>query len=463
MEKHLIRRVFAVIAAAAPLILIVYVLQQHGMIDYIESYTPLQRNFEYLATADILLVAALIFDFAWRNKHGRAARVLSRFMWVMSAVSILMTAGFGAYIFLPRMPGAVQMPPRLIIVDPPAGQKTPGLAVMFYTAPVSKNTILWGEVGGKLKSITEKAKTNQHSIRLDGLKPGRDYMYSVNDESPVIFRTPPQAGQPIWFAAAGDAHVGNETSRPDLTDKMLTEIAKPTNGYAMFFDLGDTAQLGFSRKTWAQVGQEFGPYIRSIPTAFLPGNHDMMFGGDALYERYMGRIEANGNASPLWQRIDVGDVHFILLDLEWELQTYTPAEQAWLESQLKSIPKNDWTIVMCHTFFYASGGQQDGWNWYDNTAVINKLAPLFEEYDVDLVMSGHKHQAEFLEKNGVAYVVAGTFGGNPDPVFDYKSPASKWLKNGAYCFADVTIAGGTATITFRDPDYQPLYTTKIKR
>jgi acid phosphatase type 7 len=337
------------------------------------------------------------------------------------------------------------------------------LAVMFYTAPVSKNTVLWGEVGGKLKSISEKTESNQHSFRLDGLKPGRDYMYTVNDEAPVTFRTPPEAGQPMWFAAAGDAHVGNETSRPDLTDKIMAEIAKPTNGYSMFFDLGDTAQLGFNRKMWAQVGQEFAPFAKSIPTAFLPGNHDMMFGGDALYERYLGRIDGNGKADPLWQRVDVGDVHFLLLDLEWELQTYTPAEKAWLETQLKSIPKNDWTIVMCHTFFYGSGAPEDGWNWYDNKAVINEFAPLFEQYDVDLVMSGHKHQAEYLEKDGVAYVIAGTLGGRPDTLLNYKSPASKWLDQGAYGFTDVTISGGAATITFRDPDYKPLYTTKITR
>ena len=61
--------------------------------------------------------------------------------------------------------------------------------------------------------------------------------------------------------------------------------------------------------------------------------------------------------------------------------------------QLASIPKDDWKIVVGHGFYYASGSITDGWKWYDNPETINKLTPLFEKYGVDMVFSGHDHQA----------------------------------------------------------------------
>jgi acid phosphatase type 7 len=456
------RRFAGIAGVILPFSLVVYIFRLHGMPDVLRDYLPLQHDLDYLLTAGILTLGALLLDGAWRGRQGRAPALTKRFLWVMSVAAILLTLSFAAYIWVPKFTGGGDFPPQLIMIDPPATQKTPCLAVTFYTARATKNTVLWGEVDGKLKHVAETSAANKHWFRLDGLKPGTDYMYTLNDDPAVFFRTPPAPGQTIWFAAAGDAHVGNKTSSPAATERMLAAIARPTNGYSMFFSLGDLAQLGFNRSIWQQAGETFSPYTRMIPTAFVPGNHDMMLGGDDLYRRYLLPPDAGG-APPLTQRVDVGSVHFLLLDLEWELAAYSPAERVWLETQLKAIPRGDWTIVMCHTFFYCSGAVEDGWPWYDNKTVINELSPLFEKYGVNLVISGHKHQAEVLEHNGVTYVIAGTMGGQPDKLLTYRSPASKWLKQGVFGYADVTINGSTATVAFRSDQDKVLYRTTIKR
>ena len=82
-------------------------------------------------------------------------------------------------------------------------------------------------------------------------------------------------------------------------------------------------------------------------------------------------------------------------------ETYTEAQAEWLEEQLKDIPEEDWTIVLSHGFYYASGIYSHGWKWYDNRETIDAITPLFEEYKVDLVCSGHLHNTEMLEENGV--------------------------------------------------------------
>jgi 3',5'-cyclic AMP phosphodiesterase CpdA len=158
------------------------------------------------------------------------------------------------------------------------------------------------------------------------------------------------------------------------------------------------------------------------------------------------------SGTQLWQRIDVGNIHFLVIDLEWSAENFNTAQSVWLETQLANIPKDDWKIVMGHGFYYASGSMTDGWKWYDNPETINKLTPLFEKYGVDMVFSGHDHQLELLQKSGISYVICGTFGGALDSEREYVSPQSAWYSNKDYAFADVTINGAEANLIFRDPD-----------
>jgi acid phosphatase type 7 len=461
-KKPYIRWTLAVLGVLGPVILVTYLASQHGMLDFIRDYLPLKSDMFILLAASLLTFIALCADILERRGRGLAAAISGALTWAMIVISALLFAAFSSYVFIPMYSGSGNTPPQLMMMESKSPKGLPGLAVVFYTAKQTRNTVVWGETGGKLSSLHEKQAANRHWIRLTGLKADTEYMYAVNSQKPVWFRTPPDGDQPMWFAAGGDAHVGNQTSNPAATKAIMEQIARPTNGYDAFFLLGDLTQLGFNDSMWRDAAIEFAPYTQSIPTAILPGNHDTMLGGLSFYKRYE-KPPAEVAASNLWSRIDIGNVHFLLLDLEWELQAWTPAEKAWLEDELKTIPKNDWTIVMSHTFYYSSGGTEDGWPWYDNQTVIKELTPIFEKYGVDIVMSGHKHDNELLQKNGVTYVVTGALGGEPDKVFDYKSPASVWLKKGAYAFADVTINGGLATISFIDQNGKTLYRTTIKR
>lgn len=461
-KKPYIRWTLAAFAVLAPVILVTYLAGQHGMVDFIRDYLPLKRNMYILLGAGLLTFIALCADILERRSRGLAAVISGALTWAMVVISTLLCVAFAAYVFIPMYSGSGDTPPQLMMVESQSPKGMPGLAVVFYTDKPTKNTVIWGQTGDKLFSTSEKQAANKHWIRLAGLKPDSEYMYAVNSRKPVWFRTPPSDGQPFWFAAGGDAHVGNKTSNPAATRALMEQIARPTNGYDAFFLLGDIAQLGFNDSIWREAAREFAPYTQSIPTVILPGNHDTMLGGLSFYEKYQ-KPPGPNDGKDLWQRIDIGKVHFLLIDLEWELQTYTEAEKIWLIDELETIPKDDWTIVMCHTFFYSSGGVEDGWPWYDNKTVISELSTVFEKYDVDIVMSGHKHDNELLKKNGVTYIVTGALGGEPDKVFDYKSPASVWLKRGAYAFADVTINGNLATISFIDQNGKSLYRTTIKR
>jgi hypothetical protein len=186
---------------------------------------------------------------------------------------------------------------------------------------------------------------------------------------------------------------------------------------------------------------------------YAVGNHDTLLGGLNRWENYCDPANMSlQTGTQLWQRLDVGNVHFLVLDLEWSAESFTQAQSDWLNAQLASIPQNDWKIVIGHGFYYASGSRIDGWNWYDDPETINKLTPIFEKYGVDMVFSGHNHQLELLQKSGVTYAICGAFGGQPDPMQQYISPKSVWHDNGLMAFLDVTVNANTANIVFRDAD-----------
>jgi 3',5'-cyclic AMP phosphodiesterase CpdA len=292
---------------------------------------------------------------------------------------------------------------------------------------------------------------------LRELEADSDYWYQV-DQGPVVrFRTPPGGEQPLRFAVGSDAHVGSSSSQGDLTAKMLNQIGDPAHGFSFFFLLGDMVDFGFRNAEWNEAVALFAPTTGHIPFRPLLGNHDTLFGGAAIFQRYYypGGMDLK-EGSRAWFRIDNGRVHFLCLDLEWSAESLTPEQLTWLEKQLASIPAADWTVVLGHGFTYASGNDYQGWAWYDNPETIAPLVPLFEKYDVDLALAGHAHHLEMLEKNGVTYGIVGAFGGKPDAGLANKSPFSIWSEAGAMAFLDITLGAGNGTLTFRDPNFQEM-------
>ena len=59
----------------------------------------------------------------------------------------------------------------------------------------------------------------------------------------------------------------------------------------------------------------------TIPVKYAVGNHDTLLGGLNRWETYCdpkGMLLQSG--TQLWQRIDVGNVHFLVIDLEWSAE-----------------------------------------------------------------------------------------------------------------------------------------------
>jgi hypothetical protein len=397
----------------------------------------------------------------WTKKGFRFP---ARHVRILACIGIVLPLGLFGYLNNAYLTPAGDKPPQLLLCEGRGSGGIPDLAVAFWTGAPTQNTLSWG-TGTDLFTVQEYGRTREHLFRLPDLAPATAYWYRINEGPTYRFTSPPVEGQPLRFAVTSDAHFGNAAGRPDITAQILQQVSDPEHGLNSFFYLGDLTEQGYNEGSWQAALDTFTATTATLPTRIVPGNHDTLFAGLGLYERYTAPRGLDdwrdSSRSRLWSRIDLGRVHILLLDIEWSLESFTGEQRDWLENQLAGIPRQDWTIVMNHSVYYASGIDEYGWGWYDNPETIATLTPIFEKYQVDMVFTGHNHHMEMLEQSGIPYFVCGTMGGFPEPFRTHVSPQSKWYQTDVYGLAEVAIEDNTATVTFRDPDYGVIKTFTV--
>jgi predicted phosphodiesterase len=200
--------------------------------------------------------------------------------------------------------------------------------------------------------------------------------------------SPPKAQTRISLLAIGDYGVGGSA---ELTIGRRMQQYEVRNGAAMLVLLGDndyTRSPGRFRANWAR---SFG-WARpaGVHVAGVLGNHD--------YETGRGRYELGMLGMPgAYYTRTLGDAQLFFLDSN----AVTDRQTAWLEHQL-SVSAATWKIALFHHPPYTCGGHSG------NSQVVARWVPLFEDYGVQLVLSGHDHNYQrFAARNGVTYVVHG--------------------------------------------------------
>jgi len=443
----------AVFAAALIFFFLGWAFAQHGTIGLYHVNGTYRMLFIILGVLALVLLGLGLLE--WRlqsRKQKHSTHVLSTAVRILTVLEIAIFA-FG-FFYVGIIPGPLEagQTPQLLIESGSGANGVPNLAVVFRTPQPTSNSFIWGS-DASAATVKEAKPSREHIFSLTDLQPDTRYWYQINLGTKQYFNAPPAAGEPLHFAITSDAHFGAGDSQNNLTAEMLQQIANPANHYNLLFSMGDLVEFGFKDSQWQQALQAMSVATENIPTKYAVGNHDTLLGGLEKWETY---CDPGGmplqNGTQLYQRFDVGNVHFLVIDLEWSAEDFNAAQSAWLQQQLASIPKDDWKIVIGHGFYYASGSVVADWNWYEDPGTICKLTPIFEKYGVDMVFSGHDPQMELLQKDGTSYVIAGTFGGALDPQRTYTSPESLWYCSTNFGFADVTITGNTANLVFRAPD-----------
>ena len=208
-------------------------------------------------------------------------------------------------------------------------------------------------------------------------------MLYVGDPQVGASKGQPQGeGKLIADSGAANTAARNDAFAWDRTLRIATEQNPDIN---FMISAGDQVN-----KTGQAKEEEYAAYLSSgvltgLPVATTIGNHDSL-NPDYMYHfnnpnaTDYGTTEAGGD-----YYYSYGDGLFIVLNTN----NYNAAEHAEaIKEAVASDPDAVWRIVTIHQDIYGSGLDHSD---TDGMILRTQLTPIFDEYDIDVVLQGHDH------------------------------------------------------------------------
>jgi 3',5'-cyclic AMP phosphodiesterase CpdA len=254
------------------------------------------------------------------------------------------------------------------------------ITVMWETTGVIVGTVEFGEHDRFDREATDSRPRTIHEVHLTGLDPATTYTYRVRfgDQvlSPASFTTAPPPGTENWRMVV----YGDNRSNPDTHARNVEQIMKLDPG--LVINSGDLVAAGSRYEQWKT--QYFDP-LRGLAehVALFPclGNHEQ---NAAHYYNYHSLPDDQGE---VYYSFDYANAHFIALNSNAQdapFQLGDPQTE-WLIADLEAHRDATWTFVFFHHPLFRAhatrGITPQRWVWQ----------PIFDEYGVDLVISGHDH------------------------------------------------------------------------
>jgi hypothetical protein len=307
-------------------------------------------------------------------------------------------------------------------------------------------------VGRRVIPATERRYTDgvngetvyTYHARVGGLRPGATYVYVVTadndanaaDPFSATFRTAP-AGRPAFrFTSFGDLATPNTSWV--LSYGQSAYAVSAVESFQPLFHLlnGDLCYADLNPESQPEVWRDFGNNNQTSaayrPWMPCPGNHEVEFGnGPQGFTSYLTRYTLPDNRvagfTGRWYSFRIGSVLFVSLDADdvvyqdagafvagpspltpaastgnpaiepgtsFYIRGYSGGTQTqWLEQTLadaRSDSSIDWIIAQMHQCAASSSATGNG----SDLGIRAEWLPLFDRYQVDLVLNGHDHDYE---------------------------------------------------------------------
>ena len=257
---------------------------------------------------------------------------------------------------------------------------------------------------------------------LTGLKPGTEYQFQIGKASKTYrFRTmPSKATNTIQFVSGGDCGIDEHAINTNIL------AAKQEPYFALI--AGDLAyDNGKSPETFTTYLQNYhrhmtDPQGRLIPMITLIGNHEVDGGYKTQRKDSPQYLSLFDGFYPekTYGTLDIGDyLSLVLLDTD-HIAPIAGEQTDWLGKTLSERQDRPHLIVANHVPAYPSYRPPVGENGKTGTGEEQRThwCPLFERYNVDLVLEHHDHTFKrthpltngLRDKNGVLYLGDGSWG-----------------------------------------------------
>ena len=272
---------------------------------------------------------------------------------------------------------------------------------------------LAGSTDSKILSATEKSFTDDgsttyiHEATITGLTPNTKYEYRVGYGSDR---------RSDWYsletagASEYDVLIYPDSQSGDYSgwEQIVKDSAQRNPKTALYISMGDLVDNGEQAYQWRTWLNSIKPLSARIPLATTLGNHEMYTLDWKMREPYAYLnyfdVPSNGNETfnGRYYSYDFGDVHYVVLDTmfyesnhEDNHDTHHPdlydVQVQWLRQDLAANTKK-WTVVLMHRDPFQYAFDRPGASravGFDDEGVL--FMPIFDEFNVDLVLSAHLH------------------------------------------------------------------------
>ncbi|KAJ3173213.1 hypothetical protein HDU88_004674 [Geranomyces variabilis] len=287
-----------------------------------------------------------------------------------------------------------------------------------------------------------------HYVTVRGLKAFTEYDYVIvgdstyggQDSEVFSFRTARAPGDHSAFTINMLGDMGLYEGLPTIA--ALTHNVENESPYTPEFDfqVGDLSYADDNIQspdlgTYEQIYDGFQRHLANvtsrIPYMVFSGNHESRTpvaenspNSTVDFAAYRARFrmpsdESNAHSDSMWYSFDYGMVHFVALNTETDIfdngatgygippgthgnliqeMFNIESQKDWLAKDLAKVDrtKTPWVIVGGHRPFYTS-------KYHGLTAfLLDQFEPLFQQFAVDMVLTGHNHfyEREYPVRNG---------------------------------------------------------------
>ena len=259
-----------------------------------------------------------------------------------------------------------------------------------------------------------------YEAELTELTPGQTYVYFVSSSdgteqsSRYEFTLPNNLDESFTFMYLADPQGTAITNYMAYAYSILNVLDYSQMNYDFVMSPGDTVNDHDVRSEWDWFFQYSSFFITRKPFVVTLGNHETGY----LTEERINSLEFDGyfnlpNNGPTYgaftdiegdlrnenfdqgktYSFDYGNAHIVSINTEMLCDGTTVCAEydhanvdiltTWIRNDLDNTDKT-WTIVLLHRGPYGLS--------YDTYNVRDVLTPIFDEFNVDLVLSGHDHQ-----------------------------------------------------------------------
>ena len=280
--------------------------------------------------------------------------------------------------------------------------------VVHFGTDKDNLTAFTGTSGQVDTSLTDGVAYDYNHVVVTGLEPNTTYYYTVEkngvqtevqeyktgsfESVKILYVGDPQIGASKGQTQGSDtlkadSGAANTAARNDAFGWNRTlEIASAQNPDLNFvISAGDQVNKTGQAKEEEYAGYLSASVLSGLPVATTIGNHDSL-NPDYTYHfnnpntTGYGKTEAGGD-----YYYSYGSGLFIVLNTN----NYNVAEhEKTIQEAVASDPDAAWRVVTIHQDIYGTGLDHSD---TDGMILRTQLTPIFDEYDIDVVLQGHDH------------------------------------------------------------------------